>query len=124
MAAKRGTWIAVVSATAILIGIVLLALAVRNTILARYAAAPPPPQGGTVPPAPGGSFPDPVGTLVASLLLRPPLPQPPPPTPPPLPTPPSAVSLPHAPGLAPDIAWGVETSSTLTIWVGHYSDTP
>jgi hypothetical protein len=49
------------------------------------------------------------------------------PTLPPLPRPFDATSFPpvkSATGLTPNIAWGVETSGSLTIWTGVYSDNP
>lgn len=48
-------------------------------------------------------------------------------TPEPIPTllpPPAATSLPAVTGPLPNIAWSAESNSTLTIWVGHYSDSP
>lgn len=68
-------------------------------------------------------LPAPVETVLPPTVV----PQTPPPldTPVPLPPPPSPESFPYdntAP--SPNMAWGVETSRTLTIWVGIYSDVP
>lgn len=40
------------------------------------------------------------------------------------PAPPTATSLASISGFTPNLAWGVETSNNLTIWVGNYVDTP
>jgi hypothetical protein len=127
MAKNKRLAIAVASCMLVLIGLALLALALRETV-SRYAASYMPGQAG-MPGPPFGQQPqfgqsplDPVATFIMSLVPTPG--PPPPPTPVPPPTPPAPTPYPPVPKSTPNIAWGAQTADALTIWVGSYSDKP
>lgn len=115
---------------------IIAALLLLMSALAGCNTAPsvPPTPDSSVVPVSGQALPSPVETAeppplptLTNVTPQPsatPAPTLPLPTPPPLLPPPAAVTFPTDPTLTPNIAWGVQTSDTLTIWAGSYSDTP